>query len=103
MHSEIRMDPVKVSQLIGACAVLHNIAILRNDMYDPGEAMLENDQPDVPPYDGPEDGLQIRDYICEHYFWMFHHIAVVLYMIWSSLKFFYCLRQSYLYHVYIPI
>ena len=103
MHSEIRMDPVKVSQLIGACAVLHNIAILWNDMYDPGEAMLENDQPDVPPYDGPEDGLQIRDYICEHYFWMFHHIAVVLYMIWSSLKFFYCLRQSYLYHVYIPI
>ena len=68
MHSEIRMDPVKVSQLIGACAVLHNIAILQNDMYDPGEAMLENDQPDVPPYDGPEDGLQIRDYICEHYF-----------------------------------
>ena len=68
MHSEIRMDPVKVSQLIGACAVLHNIAILRNYMYDPGEAMLENDQPDVPPYDGPEDGLQIRDCICEHYF-----------------------------------
>ena len=25
--------------------------------------MLENDQPDVPPYAGPEDGLQIRDYI----------------------------------------
>ena len=48
MHSEIRMDPVKVSQLIGACAVLHNIAILRNDMYNPGEAMLENDQPEVP-------------------------------------------------------
>ena len=37
-------------------------------MYDPGEAMLANDQPDVPPYDGPEDGLQIRDNICEHYF-----------------------------------
>ena len=68
MHSEIRMDPIKVSQLVGACAVLHNIAIRRNDVYDPRENLLENDQPDVPPYDGPEDGLKIRDYICQHYF-----------------------------------
>ena len=27
---------------------LHNIAVLPNDMYDPGETLLENDQPDVP-------------------------------------------------------
>ena len=62
------MDPVKVSQLVGAYGVLHNIAILRNDVYDPRENLLENDQPNVPPYDGPEDGLKIRDYICEHHF-----------------------------------
>ena len=30
MHFEMRMDPVKVLQLVGACAILHNIAILRN-------------------------------------------------------------------------
>ena len=27
LHSEIRMQPEKVCQLIGACAILHNIAI----------------------------------------------------------------------------
>ena len=32
MHSELQMDPVNVSQLVGACAVLHNIGILRNDI-----------------------------------------------------------------------
>jgi len=31
------MDLVQVSQLAGASAVLHNIAILRNDVYDPRE------------------------------------------------------------------
>ena len=49
IHSEIRMDPIKVLHLVAACAVLHNIAILQNDVYDPGEKLLENDQPDVPP------------------------------------------------------
>ena len=34
MHSEIRMDPVKVLQRIGACAVFHNIAKqMTNQMY----------------------------------------------------------------------
>ena len=59
MHSEICIDPVKVSQLIGGSAahrsLCSNILILRNDMYDPGKTLLENDQPDVPPNDSPKD------------------------------------------------
>ena len=44
LHSEIRMKPEKVCMMIGACAVLHNIAILRKEpLYGDAEA---NDQPD---------------------------------------------------------
>ena len=31
LHSEVRMAPEKVCLIIGACAVLHNIAILQNE------------------------------------------------------------------------
>lgn len=62
------MHPNKVALLIGACAVLHNIAILRNDLYNPRNDTAEDDQPDVEPYDGDQDGLLIRDYVCENFF-----------------------------------
>ncbi|XP_048575395.1 putative nuclease HARBI1 [Nematostella vectensis] len=62
MHGEVRMKPEKVSQLLGACAVLHNIAILRNDIYD-GPAAGPDDEPDLNVYQGPEDGKIIRDFI----------------------------------------
>ncbi|XP_032238952.1 putative nuclease HARBI1 [Nematostella vectensis] len=69
MHTEIRVDPSKATLLIGACAVLHNIAIIRNDVYNPPRGVVfEDDQPEVPPYEGPEDGLRIREYICQNYF-----------------------------------
>ncbi|XP_048578055.1 putative nuclease HARBI1, partial [Nematostella vectensis] len=67
MHGEVRMKPEKVSQLIGACAVLHNIAILRNDIYD-GPAAGPDDEPDLNVYQGPEDGKIIRDFISNSYF-----------------------------------
>ncbi|XP_048581429.1 uncharacterized protein LOC116601989 isoform X1 [Nematostella vectensis] len=49
MHTEIRMDPSKATLLIGACAVLHNISIIKNDVYNPRGVVFEDDQPEVPP------------------------------------------------------
>lgn len=37
LHSEIRMAPEKVCIIIGACAVLHNIAILLKEPIEDGE------------------------------------------------------------------
>ena len=45
LHSEIRMTPEKTCILIGACAILHNIAILRNEPVDAGFENIE-DQPE---------------------------------------------------------
>jgi hypothetical protein len=47
---KIRMKPGKVCRLVLACAVLHNIAIKRN------EALVDNDQPQIPPFNGQQDG-----------------------------------------------
>ena len=66
LHSEVRMNPEKTCQLIGACAVLHNIALLQNE---PIGGLLQNeDQPDIAPYHGPENGKAVRDYICNIFF-----------------------------------
>ncbi|XP_044181037.1 putative nuclease HARBI1 [Acropora millepora] len=66
LHSEIRMKPEKVCMMIGACAVLHNIAVLRKEpFYGDAEA---DDQPDPICYCGPEDGKAIRDHICNTFF-----------------------------------
>ena len=60
------MNPEKTCQLIGACAVLNNIALLQNE---PIDGLLHNeDQPDIGPYHGPENGKAVRDYICNTFF-----------------------------------
>ena len=56
------MKPEKVCIMIGACAVLNNIAIFRNEPLD-GHAEAD-DQPDPICYRGPEDDKVIRDNIC---------------------------------------
>ena len=66
LHSEVRMSPEKTCQLIGACAVLHNIAVLRNEPID--GLLPDEDQPDIAPYHGPENGKAVRDYICNTFF-----------------------------------
>ena len=63
------MKPEKVSIIIGACAVLHNIAILRKEPLD-GYAEAD-DQPNLVCFWGPEDGKVIRDHICNTFFWQF--------------------------------
>ena len=69
MHSEIRMKPAKVCKIIGACAILHNIALsLREEMEDDDDDQNDNAALNVA-YRGPEDGRAIRK---------FHHQNVLL-------------------------
>jgi len=66
LHFEIRMKSEKVCMMIGACAVLQNIAILRKEsLYGDAEA---DDQPDPICYSAPEDGKAITDHICKPFF-----------------------------------
>ena len=67
LHSEVRMKPEKTCIVIGACAVLHNIAIQRNEPID-CDARDVDDQPVVAAYCGPENGKAIRDHICNTLF-----------------------------------
>ena len=66
LHSEVRMSPEKTCTLIGACAVLHNIAVQRNEPHD--GLFWDEEQPDIAPYHGPEYGKAVRDYICNNFF-----------------------------------
>jgi hypothetical protein len=67
LHSEVRMHPEKVCQLIGACAILHNIAIAFNEPMEDEEGDAD-DQLDVQEYQGRETGHLIRDHIANTFF-----------------------------------
>ena len=62
LHAEIRMAPEKVYMIGGACAVLHNIALL---LHKPMEDKEVEELADVHPYHGTQQGLSIRDHICQ--------------------------------------
>ncbi|CAC5378227.1 HARBI1 [Mytilus coruscus] len=64
----IRMKPEKACRIITACAVLHNIAILRLETDVDGE-QEEDVQPAIPPYVGREDGQGIRDHLEINFFY----------------------------------
>ena len=49
--SEIRMAPEKVCMIVGACAVLHNIAL---QLHEPMEDEEVDELADVDPYHGPQ-------------------------------------------------
>ena len=66
LHSEIRMAPEKVCLIIGACAILHNIAILLKEPMEDGEVEDEMNVNDD--YHGPDQGRAVRDHICRTYF-----------------------------------
>ena len=55
------MQPEKVCHLMGACAILYNIAIAFNEPMEDLED--DDDEPDVQDYQGPENGRLIRDHI----------------------------------------
>ena len=66
LHLEIRMAPDRVCKIIGACAVLHNIAILLNEPMEDGE--LDDDVVEIEPFNGQQRGLLMRDHIRHTYF-----------------------------------
>ena len=67
LHSEIKMAPEKVCVIVGACAVLHNIAILLNEPMDEG---TDGDTVDFEPYQGAHQrsGHTLRNHIRDTYF-----------------------------------
>ena len=65
LHAEIRMAPEKVCVIVGACAVLHNIAVR---LHEPMEDEEVDGLADVDPYHGPQQGLSLRDHICQTFF-----------------------------------
>ena len=60
------MAPDRVCKIIGACAVLHNIAILLNEPMEDGE--LDDDVVEIEPFNGQQRGLLMRDHIRDTYF-----------------------------------
>ena len=68
LHSGLRVDPAKACKIIGACAVLHNIAILRNEQ--PFDDDILDEEFECEPYHGdePESGLTIRNHIANTFF-----------------------------------
>ena len=64
LHGEVRMHPEKVCKLIGACGVLHNIAIIHNEPMEDGD----DEENEIPPYEGPEEGRLVRDHIANEFF-----------------------------------
>ena len=62
------MKPGKVCILVGACAVLHNIAVMMNEPMDEDNAVHGYQQPDIEPYLGPESGQVVREHIGNSFF-----------------------------------
>lgn len=61
------MKPDKACRIIIACGILHNIAIMRNEPEVAEEQLIDN-QPQMPPYNGPQDGKGIRDHFATTFF-----------------------------------
>ena len=66
LHSEIRMHPEKVCKVIGACGVLHNIAVMFNEPFEDDEE--HQNEPDIHIYQGPDEGRLVRDHIANTFF-----------------------------------
>ncbi|CAG2240150.1 HARBI1 [Mytilus edulis] len=67
---QVRMKPEKVCRVFGACAVLHNIALTRNEpLEDVCGVHVQQDQPvQVPNFEGEQDGRHIREHIARVFF-----------------------------------
>ena len=63
------MSPHRACSFIVASAVLHNIAILRNEpIVEEAEDVLQDIQPQAEQYEGQQDGRRIRDYFARNFF-----------------------------------
>ncbi|CAG2192421.1 HARBI1 [Mytilus edulis] len=70
LHSEVRMKPEKVCRIFGACAVLHNIALSRNEpLVNDDGAGVRLDQPvQVPAFLGVQVGRNTREHVARVFF-----------------------------------
>jgi hypothetical protein len=66
LHLEIRMKPEKVCLLIGACAILQNIAKMFNEPEEDED--IDPQEPKVEPNVGHDTGRQIRPHITNNFF-----------------------------------
>ena len=70
LHSEVRMNPRKVCRIIGACAVLHNLAVNYREQEVVNEFGPGDGSPNAPKtnYIGQQNGLLFRQqYINRHF------------------------------------
>ncbi|CAC5378764.1 HARBI1 [Mytilus coruscus] len=70
LHSEVRMKPEKVCRIFCACAVLHNIALSRNEpLVNDDGAGVRLDQPvQVPAFVGVQGGRNTREHVARVFF-----------------------------------
>ncbi|XP_052230655.1 putative nuclease HARBI1 [Dreissena polymorpha] len=66
LHGEIRMKPAKVTRIIIACAVLHNLRLMWGEPAVDPEPVEEVAQGDM--FQAATDGRRVRDTIVENYF-----------------------------------
>ncbi|CAB3988992.1 Hypothetical predicted protein [Paramuricea clavata] len=66
LHSEIRIKPEKVCLLIGACAILQNIAIMFNEPEEDED--IDPQEPEFELHVGHDTGRQIRAHITNNLF-----------------------------------
>ncbi|XP_063400222.1 putative nuclease HARBI1 [Mytilus trossulus] len=67
LHSEIRMDPKKVTKIVMVCGILHNICIQLNEP-DVADELVNEDVENGNNYNGQQDGRGIREHIADTYF-----------------------------------
>ncbi|XP_069102654.1 putative nuclease HARBI1 [Argopecten irradians] len=69
LHGEIRMKPTRVCAIIGACAVLHNLAIMLREPEMDADGEIETDDiQNNALYNGHQDGQSVRRHITATYF-----------------------------------
>ncbi len=68
LHNEIRMDPRRVCKIVGACAVLHNIAVDKNEIDDPPDGDHENSELSAESPSFSEEGNNFRKMYISKYF-----------------------------------
>ncbi|CAG2240561.1 HARBI1 [Mytilus edulis] len=66
----VRMKPEKVCRIFGACAVLHNIALSRNEplVNDDGAGVRLHQPAQVPAFLGVQDGGNTREHVARVFF-----------------------------------
>lgn len=63
------MAPPKCCRVIGACAILHNIALRRKEPLVDDDGNVPAPQPvDVPAFNGRQDGGAVREHIARSFF-----------------------------------